>query len=146
MGALNISNRRSGGSELMALNIDSPGSDGLFGMHAIKPLGYGGATGDMTLDLVGFDVRIVSTETLQFYLINQRPPVDAKKRYLDAKKIGANATVDVFELTRGDKKMKHVKTFADPEIYSANGVAVMENGGFVLSNDHSGKGKAFVLF
>ena len=57
MSRLNISGRRPGGSELMALNIDSPGEDGRFDMHNIKPVGYEGATGDGTLDLVGFDVE-----------------------------------------------------------------------------------------
>ncbi|RDL37023.1 uncharacterized protein BP5553_04456 [Venustampulla echinocandica] len=80
--------RRPCWSELMALNIDSPGEDSFFGMHSIKPVGYGGATGDGTLDLVGFDVEIVDERTLRFWLINQRPPVDANKKYLDPKKIG----------------------------------------------------------
>ena len=142
MSRLNISGRRPGGSELMALNIDSPGEDGRFDMHNIKPVGYEGATGDGTLDLVGFDVQIVDTNTLRFWLINQRPPVDANKNYLNAPKIGANATIDVFELKRGETKMAHIKTVADPAIYSPNGIAVQGDGSFFTSNDHSGKGKS----
>lgn len=133
----------------MALNIDSPGSDGLFGLRSIKPTSYDGATGDGTLDLVGFDVEVIDAATLRFWLINQRPPVDVDRRYLDASKVGANATIDVFELKRGGNKMVHVKTVADPAIYSPNGIAAMGKGSFVTSNDHSGKvglRKQFDLF
>lgn len=141
MSRLNISGRRPGGSELMALNIDSPGEDGLFGLHSITPIGYDGASGDGTLDLVGFDVEVVDQTALRFWLINQRPPVDENRNYLDARKIGANATIDVFELKRGQPKMVHVKTVADPAIYSPNGIAFAGDGSFFVSNDHSGKGK-----
>lgn len=79
MGKLNISGRRPGVSELIALDIDSPGSDGLFGLRVIKKKGYVGATGNQLPDLVGFDVEIVDSSTLRFWLINQRPPVDKDK-------------------------------------------------------------------
>jgi hypothetical protein len=36
--------------------------------------------------------------------------------------------------------MVHVKTVADPAIYSPNGIAALGGGSFVTSNDHSGKG------
>lgn len=139
IGVLNIAGRRPGGSELMALNIDAPGSDGMFGIHKIKPEGYDGATGDGTLDLLGFDVEVVDAATLRFWLINHRPPVDANRKYLDATKIGANSTIDVFELKRGKDKMVHVKTVFDPEVKTPNNIAVMEDGSFVATNDHSAK-------
>jgi len=142
MSRLNISGRRTGGSKLMALNIDSPGTDGLYGAHSIETANYEGATGDGTLDLVGFDAEIVNPATLRFWLINQRPPVDQYRNYLDATKIGANATIDVFELKRGEKTMVHVKTVADQAIYSPNGITLMGDDSFVISNDHSGKGKS----
>jgi hypothetical protein len=85
MSRLNISGRRPGGSELMALDIDFP-EDRLFGMHGIKTIGYEGAAGDGTLDLVGFDVEVVDAQTLRFWLINQRPPVDENRNYLNAQK------------------------------------------------------------
>jgi hypothetical protein len=142
MSRLNISGRRPGGSKLMALNIDSPGQDGLYGAHSIETANYEGATGDGTLDLVGFDAEIVNPTTLRFWLINQRPPVDENRKHLDATKIGANGTIDVFELKRGEQTMVHVKTVADKAIYSPNGIALMGDDSFVTSNDHSGKGKS----
>ncbi|KAF4629818.1 hypothetical protein G7Y89_g8324 [Cudoniella acicularis] len=139
MGKLNISARRPQGSELMALNIDSPGPDGFFDLRKITPENYVGALGDKLLDLVGFDVEIVDSSTLRFWLINQRPPVDENGKLLDAQKIGANFTIDVFELKRGKRTMRHIKTVADPDIYSPNNIALLGEGKFVVTNDYSGK-------
>ncbi|KAF2789233.1 calcium-dependent phosphotriesterase [Melanomma pulvis-pyrius CBS 109.77] len=141
MNRLNVSGRRPGGSELMALDIDSPGADGLFGMRSIQPAGYFGATGagDETLDLVGFDVEVIDASTIQFYLINQRPPVDVERKYIDPTKFGANVTVDVFDFKRGQRKMQHLRTVLSTEVWSPNRVAVIGDGAFVVSNDHSTK-------
>jgi hypothetical protein len=143
MSRLNVSGRRREGSELVALNIDTPGADGLFGLQTIQTKGYVGATGgkDKLLDLIGFDVEVIYDSTLRFWLINQRPPVDKNKKYINALKIGINATVEVFEFKRGKKKMKHIRTVVDPAIFSPNGIAIMDGGAFVISNDHSGKGE-----
>jgi hypothetical protein len=110
-------------------------------MSSIKPVCYDGATGDGTLDLLGFDVEVVNATTLRFWLINQRPPVDTTRKILDAKKIGANSTIDVFELQRGKDTMVHVKTVVDPAIWCPNNIAVMGDGSFVATNDHSAKGE-----
>ncbi|KAF2492202.1 serum paraoxonase/arylesteras-like protein [Lophium mytilinum] len=136
---LNVSGRRSTGSELIALHIDSPGPDSFFGMHNITPVGYDGATGDGTLDLLGFDAEVVDASTLRFWLINQRPPVDAKRRTVDATKTGVNSTIELFELKRSASEMIHIKTVFDPEIYSPNGITALGGGSFVVSNDHSVK-------
>jgi hypothetical protein len=141
MSKFNISGRRSGGSQLMALHIDSPGDNGLFGLHAIETVGYEGATGDGTLDLVGFDVEVIDATKLRFWFINQRPPVDANRKYIDPSKIGTNSTIEVFELKRRENVMVHIKTVFDPAIYSPNGIAVIGDGSFVMSNDHSRKGR-----
>jgi len=139
--SFNVSGRRPGGSELMALNIDAPGTDGLFGMHGIKSVGYDGATGDGTLDMLGFDVESVDAATLRFWFVNHRPSVDADKKLLDATVVGANSTIDVFDLKRGKDEMAHVKTVSDPEVKTPNNIAVMPDGSFVVTNDHSSKGK-----
>jgi hypothetical protein len=110
-------------------------------MRKIEPVGYDGATGDGTLDILGFDVEVIDASTLRFWLINQRPPVDAKRNYLDATKIGANSTIDMFDLKRGKDTMVHIKTVADPAVWSPNNIAVMGDGSFVTSNDHSAKGE-----
>lgn len=122
------------------MNIDSPQKDGLFEMRGIKPKGYEGATGDGTLDTLGFDVEVIDASTLRFWLINLRPPVDSNKSYLDASKIGANSTIDVFDLKRGKEVMVHVKTVVDPAVWTPNGIAAMGDGSFVTTNDHSAKG------
>lgn len=124
----------------MALDIDSPGDDGLFNLRGIKPVGYVGATGagDKTLDFVGFDAHIVDSSTIHFYMINQRPPVDADLKYADTKD-GANATIDVFEYKRGADSMQHLRTVHSPEVFSPNNIAAIGDGSFVISNDHSGK-------
>jgi hypothetical protein len=136
MGDLNVSGRRPGGSELIALDMDAPGADGFFGMRVIKPVGYDGATGDGTFDSNGFDVEVVDSETLRFYITNQRPPVDDDKNYLDAETLGGNMTVEVFEMTRGQNEMRHLQTVFSPAVPTANRVAALGGGAFVVSNDH----------
>ncbi|KAK1907446.1 hypothetical protein P3342_005772 [Pyrenophora teres f. teres] len=72
---VNVTGRRPGGSELLALDIDNPGADGLFNFRGIKPVGhYVGATGNRDLDLLGFDAEILDDGTARFYFVNQRPP------------------------------------------------------------------------
>lgn len=135
-GLLNISGRRARGSELIALDIDSPGDDGLFGMRVIKPIGYEGPIGDGTFDSNGFDVDIVDPETLHVYILNLRPPVDENKNFLDAKELGANTTVEVFELKRGQNEMHHLRTVASPAIFTGNRPVALGGGAFLVSNDH----------
>lgn len=129
----------------MALNIDAPGDDGLFGMRNIKTSGYSGAVMDARLDLLGFDVEVLDEATLRFYLINQRPPVHytngTPTYHLNATQLGANQTIDVFDLKRGEDSMVHVKTVFDSAVYLPNKVAHMGDGSFVVTNDHSVQGK-----
>jgi hypothetical protein len=113
-------------------------------MHSIRPETYEGATGDATLDFVGFDVNANKKDALEFWLVNHRPPVDAQKRYLDAAKIGSNVSVEVFSYDKGARKMQHVRTITHPHIHSANNLALTEQGGFVVSNDHSSKGQSSI--
>ncbi|KAJ4296763.1 hypothetical protein N0V90_006811 [Kalmusia sp. IMI 367209] len=127
----NVSGRRLQGSELMAIYIDEPTSDDQFRMYSIKPRGYKGATGDITMDLVGFDVDASKKDKLDFWLINHRPPVDDKKQYLDATKIGSNVSIEVFSYSKGTLEMRHMKTISHPQIYAANNLALTSNGGFV---------------
>lgn len=124
----------------MSIKIDEPTANGFFQMSSIETRGYTGATGDESLDLIGFDVdRSVSGE-LKFYLVNHRPPVDSQQNVLDASAVGVNGTVEVFRYEKGSKYMSHLKTIAHPDIYSANNLALVGGGAFVLTNDHSGKG------
>ena len=149
MGKFNISGRRPGGAFISILDIDEPGTDGLFGLRQLKAVGYNGATGDGTLDTVGFDVQVLDSAKLRLLLTNIRPPVDENRRYLDAKRYGGNATIEVFEMERSSREMKHVKTIASDAIQTPNKPASAGNGAFVVTNDMSGKiglRKEFDLF
>jgi hypothetical protein len=114
-------------------------------MRGFKLKGYEGATGEGTPDTLGFDVEIVDTAKLRFWLINLRPPVDANRNYFDARKIGANSTIDVFDLKRGKDVMVHVKTVAGPAIWTRNSIAAMGDGSFVTTNYYSAKGELLLL-
>lgn len=136
---VNATGRRPGGSELIALDIDNPGSDGLFNLHAIKPVGYTGATGDSSIDLLGFDAEVLDEDIIRFYFVNQRPPIGAFNNIIDASKIGDNSTVDIFDLKRGEDHMQHLRTVWSPAIFTPNRVAAVGGGAFYLVNDHSVK-------
>ncbi|KAF2450346.1 hypothetical protein P171DRAFT_439012 [Karstenula rhodostoma CBS 690.94] len=135
---LNVSGRRAGGTEFLALSIDESLPDGSFPYFPLKLDNFISPTGDSSIDILGFDAEIVDKRTVHFYLINQRPPVDAQGRHIDATKLGANATIEVFEYKRGAKSMRHLRTVWDPEtVYTPNNVAAVGNGAFVVTNDHS---------
>jgi len=106
-------------------------------MRAITPVGYVGAAGDVSTDYLGFDGEIIDKETIHFYLVNQRPPVDSEMKYIDATKIGTNSTIEVFEYKRGEDSMRHLRTVWSPDIYTPNNVAAIGGGAFVVTNDHT---------
>lgn len=145
MSKLNVSGRRPGADHVAVLDVDTPGVDGLFGVRRLGVRGYEGAVGDGSLDLHGFDVEVVDAGSrLRFWMINHRPPVgEVEGRYLDAGKVGANSTVEVFDLLRGGEgveEMVHVRTVASKVVATPNKLAATGEGGFVVTNDHSGKG------
>lgn len=121
--------------------MDDPGVDGLFNLRAIKPMGYAGAKGegDVELDLLGFDAEILDGDTIEFTFVNERPPVGPFNNYIDASVVGANSTIDVFEMKRGADTMRHVRTIWSPNVPTPNRVAALGNGEFVVTNDHSAK-------
>jgi len=142
MNDLNVTGRRPGGSELLALDIDEPGEDGLYNLRSIKPIGhYKGADGSSDLDLLGFDVQVLDDNTIRFYFVNQRPPVDASNKIVDASESGANSTVEIFEMRKGQEQMRHVRTVFSDQIWTPNRVAALGDGsgGFLVTNDHSVK-------
>lgn len=69
------------------------------------------------LDLHGFDVKALDDSRLRFWMINHRPPVDEKNIVLDANKLGANSTIEVFEVTRGSREMIHISTIPIMKIW-----------------------------
>lgn len=123
----------------MAISIDQPRKDGLLKMQKLRLNGYGSGPGDGNLDLVGFDVEEVDSYTKRFWLLNQRPFYDAKGK-IDSKKIGSNTTVDVYELQRGKKEMRHIGTSWSPTLHSATKIAFTGANNFAVSNVRSSPG------
>ncbi|KAJ5101828.1 hypothetical protein NUU61_004050 [Penicillium alfredii] len=132
---LNVS-ARSRTDHISVLNIDHPGPDGLYGLHTLS---VGDEYTD-DLDLVGFDVRKVAGG-LRFWLINHRPPVNPTTgEFLDAWAVGSNATIEVFDLTRGSSTLKYVKTIVSEALVAPNNLAVDDDGvGFMVTNEHGSK-------
>jgi hypothetical protein len=122
------------------LNIDQPGADGLFGVRKLKTAGYEGATGDQSLDVLGLDAERLSNGAVRLWLVNMRPSVDESKALVDQSAVGANSTVEVFDVQPGSDEMVHVRTVADRSTWSLNNLALDGEGGFYYTNDRSSKG------
>jgi hypothetical protein len=120
----------------MAISIDEARKDGLFKMHQIRPTGYGSKPGDGSLDLVTFDVEEVDSSTIRFWLLNQRPLHDARGK-IDKNRRGVNTTIEVYELRKGEKRMRYIATSWSPTLHSANKIAFMGANNFGVSNDRS---------
>ncbi|KAJ6147760.1 hypothetical protein N7497_009742 [Penicillium chrysogenum] len=131
---------RSRTDHIAVLNIDEPGPDGLYGLHQLKVGGY-----DDDLDLLALDVRRIDGR-LRFWLINHRPPVDPTTgEFLDAYAVGANSTIEIFDLDEASETLDYVKTIASDAIISPNNLAVDNDGlGFVITNDHNAKVGTFI--
>lgn len=121
---------------ISVMDIDEPGSDGLYGVRQLKI----GATYKDSLDLHGFDVRRIGDQ-LRFWLINHRPPMNPETGVpLDAFKVGANSTIEIFDLNQATNTLEHLKTIASVAIVTPNGLAVDADGvGFAVTNDHTTK-------
>lgn len=125
---------------MSVLKIDEPGEDGLYGLHTLEiSEGYQGVDSHNSIDIHGFDVEFLSDSRLRFWMVNHRPAIDESGNFLDATKVGANSTVEVFDLVPGSKELNFVKTVANPIIKTPNNIAATGDGGFVVTNDHSTK-------
>lgn len=105
-------------------------------------IGYTDAEGGKDLDLHGIDVHVGPGDDpmLKILINNHRPYVDpVTLKPLDATKLGANSTIEVFSAKLGDTVLRHVKTWADETIATPNRVQWIGNGAFVWSNDKSSK-------
>ncbi|PWN52209.1 calcium-dependent phosphotriesterase [Violaceomyces palustris] len=106
-----------------------------------------------SLNVHGFDVHVVPTAsseikpTLRIFAVNHRPPIDPLTHTaLDPHKVGANSTVELFETTLGESKMRHIRTYAFPEIRTPNMPAAVGPDSFLVTNDHLRKvGHARIL-
>jgi hypothetical protein len=122
------------------LKIDEPGNDGFYGLHQLEVTGnYKSALGGKDLSFVGFDIEVLPKDRLRFWMVNNQPYVDAEGKLLDATKLGANSTVEVFELNRGSKELKYVKTIFNDAVWAPNSIAAIGDGSFLVTNDHDNK-------
>ena len=133
---LDVSGRKPTGAEFIAIDIDSFGTNGFFSHRTIVPRGSYGARGDAILDTVGFTGESIDDSTIHFYFPNVAP---YHGTFFDAKEMGANATVEVFEFKRGNDEMKHLRTIHSPAVWSPNRPAAVGGGAFLVTNDHGVK-------
>ncbi|KAJ8058980.1 hypothetical protein OCU04_011963 [Sclerotinia nivalis] len=139
-GNLHNVSKRTSEDHVSVLKIDEPGEDGLYGLHQLEITGgYKGVDNHKSIDVHGFDIEFLPDSRLRFWMINHRPPVDESGNFLDATNLGANSTVEVFDLVPGSRNLEFVKTVANPIIKTPNNIAATRDGGFVITNDHSTK-------
>ncbi|SPO22489.1 related to serum paraoxonase/arylesterase [Ustilago trichophora] len=107
----------------------------------VKPVSY-----TDTLNLHGISVYEIPAKsaelkpTLRIFLNNHRPPLEpVTKTVLDAKKVGANSTVELFEATLGESRMRHIRTYVGEAIRTPNRPAAVGPDSFVFTNDHKTK-------
>jgi arylesterase/paraoxonase len=133
---------RSKTDHFSVLSLDTPGADGLHNLRTLKTSGYSGTRGDNVLDLHGFDVDVIGGNALRLWAVNHRPPLDpVTGSEVDAAIVGANSTVEVFEIERHGDTLQHIETYADALIQTPNRVTPTGENGFVMTNDKSVKGK-----
>ena len=122
---------------MSVLNIDSPGADGLFGLHQLEITGnYRASSGGSEIDVHGINIEALPDNSLRFWIINHGFVVDHAGVPRDATKVGANSTIEEFHLTRGSKELEFVKTFHSDAIQTPNSVVGTGDGGFLFTNDH----------
>lgn len=119
----------------MALDIDKPIGD-TFNFRELQTSGFTGTLGDGLMHVVGMTGKELDDGTIEFFVINYRPSVDAVTgKFADQASVGGNATIEVFRAEPDASTMKHVRTMADPLIATPNRVAAVD-GGLYLTNDH----------
>src|SRR6202035_3112818 len=72
---------------------------------------FPGINGDGTINLQGFDVYVgdENPPTLRMLLVNNRPFLDpVTGALLDCTKLGANATIELFETTLGSTELHYL--------------------------------------
>lgn len=76
---------------------------------------------------------------IDLFMNNNRPSIDPSTgEFLNNEETGANATIELFRLTRSvaTDTMNHVKTFVHPQIATPNNIAPFDTGSFYFTNDH----------
>lgn len=123
----------------MVLDTRAPGTVASR-IRYLTPENFSGVNGDGTLNLHGMDIVEDSNHKLHILLINHRPPLDPiTGQALDAVKVGANSTIELFEVDAEAQTMNHIRTYHHDSIQTPNSVAWVGNDEFVFTNDHSSK-------
>lgn len=143
IGRLNASGRGLN-DKVIAMKIDHARGRS-YDYRILKTPSFDGINGDGTLGLVGLTGQIINSKLMRLWLVNTRPSIGPSGELLDNAKLGGNATIELFEMEPAASSMKHVKTFADPQIVTPNNIAPMDDGGFYFTNDH-GLNKMGLLF
>lgn len=127
---------------VIAMDIDKPKGTS-YEYRILKTPGFSGINGDGTINLVGMTGE--ATVDVRLWFVNARPSVDpVSGAFLDAAVVGGNSTIELFDMDLGAGELKHVKTFADPQIATPNNIAATGDGGFYFTNDHGPHKVGFV--
>jgi hypothetical protein len=125
---------------ISVLDIDHPGSDGLYGLRTLKITGdYRSSTGGKEIDVHGIDIESISPTRLRFWMVNHRPAIDSDGNQLDPKKVGANSTIEVFEHEKGSEDLEWVRTIFSEAVFTPNNLVATGDGGVLITNDHDSK-------
>ncbi|KAJ3785174.1 hypothetical protein GGU10DRAFT_428119 [Lentinula aff. detonsa] len=97
---------------------------------------------DQPISVHGMDVvpstSLSNPNELFVYLVNHRAPTGSPDS--DARNVGADSVIELFNTTISGDRLTHIKTFRDPVILTPNDVAGQGDGrGFFFTNDHSSK-------
>ena len=134
-GRLNASGRGEG-DRIIALDIDKPIGAG-FEYREIPTPDYTGTNGDGRLHLVGLSGIDREDNTVDLFLVNNRPSINATTGSLaDQAQVGGNSTIESFRINSQAETVQHVKTFADEQIATPNNIAANADGSFYFTNDH----------
>ncbi|TDZ22324.1 Serum paraoxonase/arylesterase 2 [Colletotrichum orbiculare MAFF 240422] len=137
----NISGR-STQDAIVVMDVDKPRGDGLE-FRALSTPGFTGTDGDGLLQLVGMTGHSKpgdAKKTARLLLVNNRPPVDPLTgELLSEAKEGGNATIEEFEYDQGSSEMRHIWTYANPNISTPNRIAALDDGSFYFTNDAGDK-------
>lgn len=143
MDRLDLASRELPGAHVVVLELDSVGGEE-FEMRRLEPKGYVEAAGDTMLAVFGLKGEVVRAGKLRLWMVNHRYAVEVagngETAFLDPRRVGANSTVEVFEVERGGSEMVHVKTFSSGVVDTPNNLWLTGEGGFFVTNDHSAKG------
>lgn len=117
--------KRSLNDAVIVADIDKPHGD-FFVTRVLSTQGYEGISGDnKRMYLHGIDGLDGQSEDgkpkISIALINHRASVDAVTgKVLDASAVGGNSTVEIFETGPDATELRHVQTYAQPNITVPN--------------------------